>query len=88
MKIQPEAPYLRNKLIQIIAQNGIGTPVSFKPFHRMSYYRNAFHINQEEFLNNEMIWERTVLLRTYPGLKDIELEYICPTIKRLLLSCN
>jgi dTDP-4-amino-4,6-dideoxygalactose transaminase len=82
--IQPEAHVSRNEFIQLMAEKGIGTSVHYKPLHRMSYYKETFNLNPKDFPNTERIWEGTVSLPIYPELKDVELKYICQTIKRIL----
>jgi dTDP-4-amino-4,6-dideoxygalactose transaminase len=83
--IKPEAPLTRSEFIQTMADNGIGTSVHYKPLHRMTYYKETYDLKPEDFPNTERIWNGTVSLPIYPDLKDNELEYICQTIKRILL---
>jgi dTDP-4-amino-4,6-dideoxygalactose transaminase len=82
--IRPEAPVSRNEFIKLLAKEGIGTSVHYKPLHRMTYYKETYHLNPEDFPNTERIWNGTVSLPIYPDLKDDELKYICQTIKRIL----
>lgn len=82
--IKPDAPVKRNEFIKIMNNNGIGTSVHYKPLHRMSYYKKTYKLDPEDFPNTEMIWNGTVSLPIYPGLKTTELHYICQTIKTIL----
>jgi dTDP-4-amino-4,6-dideoxygalactose transaminase len=82
--IRPEAPVSRNEFVELMAKKGIGTSVHYKPLYRMSYYKEEYKLNPKDFPNTERIWEGTVSLPIYPELKDVELEYICQTIKIIL----
>lgn len=83
--IRPEATVSRNEFIIQMKNAGIGTSVHYKPLHRMTYYRETYHLNPDDFPNTERIWNGTVSLPIYPDLRDNELEYICQTIKEILL---
>jgi dTDP-4-amino-4,6-dideoxygalactose transaminase len=82
--IRPEAPVSRNEFIIQMEQAGIGTSVHYKPLHRMTYYKETYNLNPDDFPNTERIWKGTVSLPIFPDLTESELEYICQTIKRIL----
>jgi dTDP-4-amino-4,6-dideoxygalactose transaminase len=82
--IRPEAPVSRNDFIRFMCQKGIGTSVHYKPLHRMSYYKETYNLNPEDFPNTERIWSGMVSLPIFPELLDEELEYICMTIKSIV----
>lgn len=82
--IRPDAPVSRNEFILQMENAGIGTSVHYKPLHRMTYYKETYHLNPDDFPNTERIWNGTVSLPIYPDLTDSDLNYICETIKRIL----
>jgi len=82
--IRPGAPVTRNEFITLMAKNGIGTSVHYKPLHRMSYYKKAYDPDPANLPATEKIWDGTVSLPIYPGLTTDELEYICKNIKEIL----
>jgi dTDP-4-amino-4,6-dideoxygalactose transaminase len=82
--IKPESRVSRNEFIQLMAKEGIGTSVHYKPLHRMTYYKETYNLNPEDFPNSERYWKGTVSLPIYPDLKNAGLKYICQTIKRIL----
>lgn len=83
--ILPDAPVTRNHFIQLMADQGIGTSVHYKPLYRMSYYRETYKLDSADFPDSEKIWKGTVSLPIYPDLTDQELEFICKCIKEILL---
>jgi dTDP-4-amino-4,6-dideoxygalactose transaminase len=84
IKIKPEAKISRNEFINLMASEGIGTSVHYKPLHRMTYYMETYNLNPEDFPNTERIWNGTVSLPIYPELSSDDLKYICQTIKKIL----
>jgi dTDP-4-amino-4,6-dideoxygalactose transaminase len=82
--IKPEASVSRNQFIELMAKNDIGTSVHYKPLHQMTYYKDVYKLNPNDFPNAEKIWKGTVSLPIYPNLSDAEVKYICKTIRRIL----
>jgi len=67
----------RNRLIELLASDGIGTSVHYKPLHRMSYYKERYNLSPEKFPNAELIWKGCMSLPIYSSLNEGELSYIC-----------
>lgn len=82
--IKPGALVSRDNFIKEMAREGIGTSVHYKPLHRMTYYKETYHLDPEDFPNTEKIWAGTVSLPIYPELTDDELNYICQMILKIL----
>lgn len=74
----------RNSFIDRLNKAGIGTSVHYKPLHRMTYYRETYDLNPEDYPNAERHWRGVVTLPVYPTLTDDELAYVCATIKEVL----
>jgi dTDP-4-amino-4,6-dideoxygalactose transaminase len=84
VKINPEARIFRNKFIELMFKNNIGTSVHYKPLHRMTYYKTKYRLKDRNYPNAERIWKGTVSLPVYPGLSNEEMHYICNTIRNVL----
>lgn len=82
--LKKESPVTRNRFIELLAAQGIGTSVHYKPMHRMSYYRERYHLKPEDYPNAERIWQGCVSLPIYPSLTNDDLEYICSVIENIL----
>ena len=78
------APVSRNRLIELLAGRGIGTSVHYKPLHRMTYYRETYGLEPDDFPNAERIWQGCLSLPIFPSLSDEELAYICATLREIL----
>jgi len=82
--VKEKAPVSRNAFIEAMGDYGVGTSVHYKPLHRMTYYRDLYELNPDDFPNTEYIWKGTVSLPVYPGLSEEGLEYTCSAVKRVL----
>ncbi|MFA4943145.1 MAG: DegT/DnrJ/EryC1/StrS family aminotransferase [Lentisphaeria bacterium] len=82
--LTPESPLGRNEFIEKMAAAGIGTSVHYKPLHRMTYYRNTYHLDPSLYPNAERLWQGTVSLPIYPTMTEDELRYVCDTVKQIL----
>jgi dTDP-4-amino-4,6-dideoxygalactose transaminase len=82
--LKESAPITRNRLIERLNEAGIGTSVHYKPLHRMTYYHERYHLNEQDFPNAEKHWRGCVSLPIYPGLSNEELAYVVGEVKRNL----
>jgi dTDP-4-amino-4,6-dideoxygalactose transaminase len=78
--VRPDARFGRDRLIELLADRGIGTSVTYKPLHRMSYYRDRYGLRPEDFPEAERIWRGCLALPIYPGLADDDVDFICDAL--------
>lgn len=64
------------KLIDYLVSNGIGARTLFKPMHSQPCYGIS-----HSYPNSELLFEKGLELPSYPDLTDIQIDYICNTIK-------
>jgi len=74
----------RNFAIEKLSEMGVGTSVHYKPLHQLSYYRNHYELNTNNFPNSERHWRNCISLPIYPTLKNECLDYICTSVNSLL----
>ena len=60
--LTPAAKVGRDRLIELLAGRGIGTSVTYKPLHRMSYYRERYRLRAEDYPEAERIWKGCLAL--------------------------
>jgi dTDP-4-amino-4,6-dideoxygalactose transaminase len=82
--VRPDAQLSRNRCVELLAENGIGTSVHYKPLHRMTYYRDTYGLDPGDFPNAEAVWRGCLSLPIYPALSDDDLGYVCDTLKTCL----
>jgi dTDP-4-amino-4,6-dideoxygalactose transaminase len=67
-------------LIDTLQARGIGLSVHYKPLHRMTYYRERYHLNPEDYHTAERIWKGTFSLPVFPCMTEEELEYVVENV--------
>jgi dTDP-4-amino-4,6-dideoxygalactose transaminase len=82
--LKPQTKISRNRLIELLAERGIGTSVHYKPVHRMSYYRDRYKLTPDDYPGAERSWLGCISLPIYPSLTDDELEYVCDNLWDIL----
>jgi dTDP-4-amino-4,6-dideoxygalactose transaminase len=82
--VRPASPVGRDRLIELLAERGVGTSVTYKPLHRMTYYRERYGLDPRAFPQAERIWGGCLALPIYPGLTDEEVDYVCDCLWDLL----
>jgi perosamine synthetase len=73
----------RSSFIEKLRERGIETSVHFIPLHRQPFYRDTFGYDSKDFPNAEWIYERSVSLPIYPGMKDEEVDYVIENVMEL-----
>jgi len=73
----------RNSFIEKLREKGIETSVHFIPLHRHPFYKNTFRYDSKDFPNAEWIYERSISLPIYPGMKDEEVDYVIENVMDL-----
>ena len=76
----------RNEFIDKLSEAGIGTSVHYKPLHQMTYYKTKYNLKVDDFPNAEKTWQGNVSLPLFPFMEKEDLEYICDTIKYILIG--
>jgi len=82
--LKPDSPVSRNQFIELMSEKGIGMSVHYKPLHRMTYYRDRYHLKPQDFPNAERVWRGCASLPIYPDLSNDDLEYICSVVEEIL----
>ena len=76
----------RNQFIVQMAEVGIGTSVHYKPLHQMTYYRQRYNLNPQDYPNAERTWNGNVSLPIFPYMNNEDLAYVCNHVKRILTA--
>ncbi|RYY02227.1 MAG: DegT/DnrJ/EryC1/StrS family aminotransferase [Gammaproteobacteria bacterium] len=74
--LRETSPVSRNRIIELLAADEIGTSVHYKPLHQMTYYKIQYDLKSEDYPNAERIWRSCFSLPIYPGLSEDDLGYI------------
>ncbi|MDO4586968.1 MAG: DegT/DnrJ/EryC1/StrS family aminotransferase [Planctomycetia bacterium] len=84
--LNDQCPLKRSDVLQQLSDADIGFSIHYKPLHQMTFYKEKYHLNPEDFPNAEKTWQRTISLPIYARMTSDELEYVCKTLKKILKS--
>jgi len=82
--LNSKAKISRNKLIECLAEKGIGTSVHYKPLHHMTYYKTTYQLQASNYPIAERIWKGTFTLPLFPDITQEQVEYVCMILKSYL----
>jgi len=75
----------RNELILELEKNNIGVSVNYpQPVPRMKYYKKKYLYKKKQFLNAEVISDKSISIPLGPHLKTKDLNHIVNTLKKIL----
>ncbi|GJQ57627.1 MAG: DegT/DnrJ/EryC1/StrS family aminotransferase [Candidatus Scalindua sp. AMX11] len=74
----------RDSVLFSLQEKGVGVAVNYRPIHLLKYYRSRFGYKEGDFPVAEKIGARTISIPLYPGLKDIEVDYIVTSLQHIL----
>ena len=84
--LKPSARVGRNRLIELLAERGVGTSVHYKPLHRLTYYRERYGLSPGSYPQAERLWAGCVSLPIYHGLIDEELGLVVGHLRDILVG--
>ncbi|HEY7321756.1 MAG TPA: aminotransferase class I/II-fold pyridoxal phosphate-dependent enzyme [Candidatus Binatia bacterium] len=71
----------RDRFMQLMAQQGIGTGLHFTAVHLHDYYRSRYGYCLGDLPNTEWASDRVVSLPLYPGMSDRDVGRVCEAIR-------
>jgi dTDP-4-amino-4,6-dideoxygalactose transaminase len=71
----------RNEFMEELKEDGVGCSVHWRPLHLHPYYQETFGWRPEDFPTATDVWERSISLPIFPGMKDEELEYVIGSVR-------
>ena len=75
----------RNKILKELKKMNIGVSVHYaKCLPKMTYYKNKYNLNINQFKNSNIYGGTNISLPVYPKLKLHEVNTICKTVINLL----
>jgi UDP-4-amino-4,6-dideoxy-N-acetyl-beta-L-altrosamine transaminase len=66
----------RNTLFSYLKERGVGVNVHYIPIYKFSYYQKHYPQDANSFPSTEDVFNRTLTLPLYPGMKDEDVEYV------------
>lgn len=71
----------RDKFIELMVEQGIGTSVHFIPLHLHPYWRDTYHYKADDFPVALDVYSRAVSLPIYPKMTDSDVERVIQSVQ-------
>ena len=84
VRLKPEARMDRDALIEALTKEGIGTSVHYTPLHKMTYWKEKYGLDENDFPNAEAIFKTALSLPLFMDMKQCEQDHVISTLHRLL----
>ena len=76
----------RDSVLRQLKEKGIGCSNYFTPIHLQPFYRKMFGYKKGDFPITELVSARTIALPFYNNLKKEEIDYVCETLKTIIVT--
>ncbi|MDR2897443.1 MAG: DegT/DnrJ/EryC1/StrS aminotransferase family protein [Spirochaetaceae bacterium] len=81
LRIVPEKLNIqRNEFSALLQERGIGTSMHFIPHFRLSYWKNRYSLNHEDFPHAERQFQSTISLPLCPGMTEEMVQKVIDTV--------
>lgn len=74
----------RERFIEVLAEQGIGTSVHYIPLHFHPYWQEAYNLKEADFPKSSAIFERIVSLPNYPKMTDEQVDKVVRVVIEVL----
>jgi dTDP-4-amino-4,6-dideoxygalactose transaminase len=78
------APLARDRLVELLAEHGIGTSVHYIPLHRQPYWRDRYQLRPDQFPQAEASYHALLTLPLYTRMSDAGQARVIDVLKELL----
>jgi dTDP-4-amino-4,6-dideoxygalactose transaminase len=84
VRLTAAAPLARDRLIELLAERGVGTSVHYIPLHRQPYWRERYDLRAECFPRAEAAYRSLLTLPLYTRMRDADQARVIATLRELL----
>lgn len=84
VRLTADAPLARDRLIELLAEHGVGTSVHYIPLHRQPYWRDRYGLRPEQFPHAEASYHAQLTLPLYTRMSDTDQARVITTLTELL----
>jgi dTDP-4-amino-4,6-dideoxygalactose transaminase len=84
VRLTGAAPLARDRLIELLAEQGIGTSVHYIPLHRQPYWRDRYGLHPAQFPNAEASYHAQFTLPLYTRMTDADQARVIAILTELL----
>jgi len=84
IRLRDDAPVNRDELIQVLADNKIGTSVHYVPLHRHPYWRDKYNLSKEDFPVSDSAYLAMLSIPLYTSMSDEQQNKVISVLQEAL----
>lgn len=84
VRLDPAAPIDRDGFIAALAERRIACSMHYAPLHRMTYWRERYHLAAEDYPVSEDAYRSLVTLPLFPDMRDDEIQSVIASVRDVL----
>ena len=84
LRLRHDAPVKRDRFIELMAEQGIGTSVHFIPLHLHPCWRDRYQLKSEDFPCSQQLFEQSVSLPLYTRMTEGDQERVIEAVREIL----
>jgi dTDP-4-amino-4,6-dideoxygalactose transaminase len=84
IRIHEEAPITRDGLISALTEQGIGTSVHYRPLHQMTYWKQRYSFDPDDFVESDRYFAGAVTLPLFATMTNEEVDRVTDAVRDLL----
>jgi dTDP-4-amino-4,6-dideoxygalactose transaminase len=84
IRLTDDAPVLRDRFIELMAEKGVGCSVHFIPLHLHPYWRDRYNLQSTDFPQSLHAYEMAVSLPIYTRMNEIDQAKVISLVKEIL----
>lgn len=77
----------RNKIMQMLEENGIATRQGTHAVHTLGYYKNKYRLKDEDYINSYAADRLSISFPLYPQMSEEEFNYVVDNLREVLVRC-
>lgn len=81
-----ELDITRDRFIEILAEQGIGTSVHYIPLHFHPYWQETYKLKEDDFPKSSEAFKRIVSLPNYPKMTDEQVDKVVRVVRSVILE--
>ena len=84
IRLTQDAPMSRDAFLNHLSGQGIGFSVHYRPLHRLTYWRERYHLDDDSFPIASQHADTCVTLPLFPAMSDQEIERVIQVVRAAL----
>jgi len=85
IRIMDDVKINRDDLIAFLASKGVSTSVHYVPLHRQPYWKEKYHLKNEDFPETEKAYQSMITLPLYSAMTDAQQDQVIDALSEAFL---